>query len=258
MIWRLEDVSFGQGGRLLATGVTLGIEPAGTWAVAGPNGAGKSTFLHMLAGLHPVTSGRILFRGVPLDRMDARELARRRALMVQATAEDLPLSVFEVAALGFLPHTGGSFLSRRETAQVHEVLDEVGLKPLADAPYSTLSGGEKRRALLARALLQSHEVLLLDEPTAAFDPAQVLQFHRLLQDMAARRRTTVVMVTHLVDTLPFFSHVLLLGGGKWAAGPCMETLEDHGREFFGVNLIFGRAPDGSTTVVARAAAGESA
>ncbi len=251
MIWSLEDVSFRQGTRTLAEGVTLDIAPGETWAVAGPNGAGKSTFLHVLAGLHPAASGRVLFAGRPLARYSSLELARRRALMVQSTPEDIPLSVFEVAALGLAPHNGGAFLSREEKGQVAEVLEEVGMRQAANAPYAALSGGEKRRVLLARALLQSHEVLLLDEPTAAFDPAQVLHFHRLLQELAARRNTTVVMVTHLVDTLPHFSHVLLLGGGRWTAGPCLETLQTCGREFLGVDLIFGRAPDASITVVAR-------
>lgn len=258
MIWRLEEVSFRRGSRVLASNINMEIARGESWAIVGPNGAGKSTFLHMLAGLYPAASGRITFLGKPLNHIPPKELACHRALMVQATAEDLPLSVLEVAALGLFPHTSGAFLSPQDTTQVREVLEEVGMAHHTNTPYVALSGGEKRRVLLARALLQSHEVLLLDEPTAAFDPAQVLHFHRLLQEMATRRKTTVIMVTHLVDTLPFFSRVFLLGGGAWVTGPCLETLRQYGRDFLGVHLIFGHAPDGSTTIVARETTGQSA
>jgi len=250
-VWELHDLAFGHPHRPLAEGIDLTIEPGMRVAIAGPNGAGKSTFLHLLAGLHRPDAGSIDFHDRPLAGYSLTELARRRSLMVQLTPADLPLSVFETAALGLAPRNGGAFASESETSEVEKTLGDVGLGGFSDRPYDELSGGEKRRVLLARALLQSSEVLLLDEPTAAFDPAQTLQFHRLLRRLGADRGTTVVMVTHLLDTLPEFSHVLLLSAGRWIFGPAVETLREHGSGFFGVELCFGEAPDGSLTVVAR-------
>ncbi|PKN47129.1 MAG: ABC transporter ATP-binding protein [Deltaproteobacteria bacterium HGW-Deltaproteobacteria-17] len=250
-VWELHDLAFGHPRRPLAEGISLTIEAGMRVAIAGPNGAGKSTLLHLLAGLHRPDAGQVLFCGRPLGSYHAGELARLRSLMVQLTPADLPLSVFETAALGLAPRNGGAFASRAEALEVESTLADVGLAGFADRPYDELSGGEKRRVLLARALLQSSEVLLLDEPTAAFDPAQTLQFHRLLRRLGEDRGTTVVMVTHLIDTLPEFSHVLLLSGGSWVFGPAVETLRGHGSRLFGVDLCFGQAPDGSLTLVAR-------
>ncbi len=254
-VWELEDLAFGHPGRTLASGMRLTIEAGMRVAIAGPNGAGKSTLLHVLAGLHRPTAGALRFFDRPLPAWSAAALARRRALMVQLTPEELPLTVFETAALGLAPRNGGAFPSAREAGEIEELLAEVGLAGFGDRLYDELSGGEKRRTLLARALLQSPEVLLLDEPTAAFDPAQTLHFHRLLRRLGAERGTTVVMVTHLLDTLSEFTHVLLLGAGRCAFGPAVETLRARGREFFGVDLCFGEAPDGSLTIVAREPAG---
>ncbi|MBU1242537.1 ABC transporter ATP-binding protein [Myxococcota bacterium] len=250
-VWELTDLAFGHPHRRLAEGIGLTIEAGMRVAIAGPNGAGKSTLLHLLAGLHRPDAGGVRFRGRPLEDYHAGELARLRSLMVQLTPADLPLSVFETAALGLAPRNGGAFASQSEALEVEETLADVGLAGFSDRPYDELSGGEKRRVLLARALLQSSEVLLLDEPTAAFDPAQTLQFHRMLRRLGADRGSTVVMVTHLIDTLPEFSHVLLLSGGRWVFGPAVETLREHGSRFFGVDLCFGQAPDGSLTLVAR-------
>jgi ABC-type cobalamin/Fe3+-siderophores transport system ATPase subunit len=257
-VWKLQDLAFGHPRRPLAAGIDLNLEAGMRVAIAGPNGAGKSTFLHLLAGLHRPDAGRIDFRGRPLFAYRPAELARLRSLMVQLTPADLPLSVFETAALGLAPRNGGAFASKAEAREVERTLEEVGLAGFADRPYDELSGGEKRRVLLARALLQSSEVLLLDEPTAAFDPAQTLQFHRLLRRLGEQRGSTVVMVTHLLDTLPEFSHVLLLAGGRWIFGPAVETLRTHGSAFFGVDLCFGEASDGSLTVVARGSRPEPA
>jgi len=252
-VWELHGVAFGHPHRRLAEGIDLVLEAGMRVAIAGPNGAGKSTFLHLLAGLHPSGAGTIRFQDRPLASYHPMELARRRSLMVQLTPADLPLSVFETAALGLAPRNGGAFASPAEVREVEMTLEDVGLAGFSERPYDELSGGEKRRVLLARALLQSSEVLLLDEPTAAFDPAQTLQFHRLLRRLGEQRGTTVVMVTHLIDTLSEFSHVLLLAGGRWIFGPAVDTLRAHGSGFFGVDLCFGQAPDGSLTVVAREA-----
>lgn len=254
-VWRLDEVAFGHPGRPLASGLSLVIEAGMRVAIAGPNGAGKSTLLHVLAGLHRPDGGRVAFLGRPLDAWPHQSLARRRALMVQLTPEGLPLSVFETAALGLAPRNGGAFPSEAEAREVEDTLARVGLTGFGDRPYDELSGGEKRRVLLARALLQSSETLLLDEPTAAFDPAQTLQFHRLLRRLSAEHGATVVMVTHLLDTLPEFTHVLLLDAGRFVFGPVVDTLRVYGRDFFGVELVFGEAPDQSLTIVARELAG---
>jgi iron complex transport system ATP-binding protein len=251
LVWELDDLAFGHPGRPLASGLSLSLEAGMRVAIAGPNGAGKSTLLHVLAGLHRPDGGRVDFLGRPLFDWAPMQLARRRALMVQLTPDGLPLTVFETAALGLAPKNGGAFPSEAEAREVEDTLTDVGLAGFGDRPYDELSGGEKRRVLLARALLQSSETLLLDEPTAAFDPAQTLQFHRLLRRLGAERGATVVMVTHLLDTLPEFSHVLLLGAGRFVFGPTVETLRAHGPAFFGVELVFGEAPDGSLTIVAR-------
>ncbi len=249
VVWELTGLTFGFPGCTLAADLNLVIHAGSRIAIAGPNGAGKTTFLHLLAGMHREYRGTIRFLGQLLRELPQAELAKQRSLLAQASPVDIPLDVFELAALGLAPHTGGAFPGPAQHRRIRAVLEQVGLSGLEHVPVARLSGGEFRRALLARALLQSSEVLLLDEPTAAFDPAQILHFHDLLRGFG--EKATVVMVTHLLDSLFEFSHLLLFGHGRWVYGPVESVLREHGEDFFQVGLDFPETSNGQKMVRAR-------
>lgn len=163
-------------------------------ALLGPNGSGKTTLLRALAGLHPPAGGEIRLNGLDGTAMTARERARHVAYLPQQHRAVFPLTVREAVLTG----RAGRFGWRpapRDWAVVDRVLREVGLEPLADRPYTEVSGGEQQRVLIARLLAQEAPILLLDEPTAHLD------LHRQCELMAALRRwcrggRTVLVVLH--------------------------------------------------------------
>ena len=174
----LEAIRVAVPDRVILDGVSLRLNAGEVVALIGPNGAGKSTLLRAAAGLTPC-EGDIAFSGLPLRALGARERARRVAYLAQGGSIHWGLSVREIVALGRLPHGGGAF-SARDADVVARVIAECGLDSIADRRADELSGGEKARALFARALAVEAPLLLVDEPAASLDPAQQLSVMSLL------------------------------------------------------------------------------
>lgn len=207
-------------------GVDLQV-PAGSWlAVVGPNGAGKSTLLSAVAGLL-ACSGQVELAGRHLAAMSLRERARILAYAPQEPELPADLTVTDYVLLGRTPHRpmlGGD--RPADTALVAEVLEQLDLTRYAGSRLDRLSGGERRRAVLGRALAQRAQLLLLDEPTAGLDVGHAQQLLELLDGL--RRCEGVTLVTTLHDlTLAgqYADELLLLDGGRSvAAGPPGEVL----------------------------------
>src|SRR5262249_6286255 len=153
-------------------GVDLVAQGGELVAVVGPNGAGKSTLLRVLAGLIAPTAGRVSIDGADLLAMDRRTIARRVAVVPQVFETLFPFTVREVVALGRTARLGAlGVLGRDDARAVMRALEDLAATDLADRRIDRVSGGERQRAVLAMALAQESEVLLLDEPTAHLDPA---------------------------------------------------------------------------------------
>lgn len=204
-------------------GVDVTIAAGETVGVVGPNGAGKSTLLRVLAGVRSPSAGAVELDGVALGSLSRRERARRVALVAQE--EDLPaeLRVGELVALGLLPHrppwAGGG---KAEARAVEAALAAVDMAGYAERPLDHLSGGERRRALLARGLIQDTELLVLDEPTNHLDVR-----HRLdLLELARGLGRTVVMALHDLDLAVRFCDRLVLvhDGTARSAAPDPDVL----------------------------------
>jgi iron complex transport system ATP-binding protein len=206
-------------GRL--SGVSAVLRPGTVTAICGPNGAGKSTLLQGLAGLLQPDSGTVLLDGQPLTALHARERARQIGYLPQAGEIAWDLSVEALVALGRLPH------GDRGEGPVARALAAVGLAAFARRPVSTLSGGERARALLARVLAGEPAWLLADEPLAALDLAHQLALLTHLRG-AAEGGTGVVLVLHdLALAMNHADHVLVLESGRLAAqGPPEQALSE--------------------------------
>jgi len=213
----LREAAVRRGGRTLLGPVSLRIGRGEFWGIAGPNGAGKTTLLKVLAGLLPPSEGHA--SGPPRGRIGV-------LLQHHAFLPDLPFTVEDVALFG---RTGIAGLGRpfrpedREAAR--EALDRLGLGGMKDRLYRDLSGGEQKKAQLARLLAQDADLLLLDEPAAGLDLAAQEQMTLLAGDLHRRTGRTFVMVTHEIDRLPAeCGRVLLLREGRvLAAGPPREV-----------------------------------
>jgi iron complex transport system ATP-binding protein len=203
-------------GRLM--GVSASLEPERITAICGPNGAGKSSLLEALAGLLAPEDGEVLLDGVPLSSLDRRERARRIGYLPQHGEVAWDLSVRALAGLGRLPH------SDRAQEPVERALAALDLSGLAERPVSTLSGGERARALLARVLAGGPHWILADEPLAALDLAHQLALLGHLRT-AAGGGTGVVLVLHdLALAMNHASRVLVLDGGRLAADGAPEAV----------------------------------
>ncbi|MBE3562274.1 MAG: ABC transporter ATP-binding protein [Hydrogenibacillus schlegelii] len=206
------------GGRALFSDLDWALYPGEVWAVVGPNGAGKTTFLALLAGLRRPDAGEVTLRGRPLRRLRREEIARHVAYVPQSPGSG-PLSLEEFLALGGLASgLAGAALRRR----VEQAAERFGLGGRLKLPVQALSGGERRRAYLARAEVQDAAAYLLDEPTADLDVRAAWEMFGRIRAWAAEGRG-VVFVTHDVNAAALVAdRVLLFGGRRGASSPAAE------------------------------------
>ncbi|WP_226780141.1 ATP-binding cassette domain-containing protein [Oceaniglobus trochenteri] len=190
-------------------------------AIMGPSGAGKSTFLSLVAGFMAPVAGRLLWRGTDLLPLPP---AQRPVSMIFQDNNLFPhLTAFGNAALGVRP---SGRLDRGETAMVMRALASVGLEGLEHRKPATLSGGQQSRAALARMLVQDRPLVLLDEPFSALGPALRAEMVGLVSDLCAKRRATLLMVTHdPADAARLDGSLCIVAAGKVSApAPARATL----------------------------------
>ncbi|GAA1699745.1 hypothetical protein GCM10009745_52990 [Kribbella yunnanensis] len=163
-----RDVSLTLGGTRILDGVSLSVRTGEVLALVGPNGAGKSTLLSVLSGDHTPDAGTVHLAGQPLTHWSPVETAMRRAVMLQQATISFPFTVADLVAMGRAPWYGTTRADDDEPA-VQAALETADITEFRDRAFSSLSGGERARVSLARALAQQAQLLLLDEPTAALD-----------------------------------------------------------------------------------------
>jgi iron complex transport system ATP-binding protein len=223
-----EGVSVRLGGRLVVEQLSLALPRAHLAALIGPNGAGKTTLLRALAGLLPA-QGAVHVEGRAVAALDLPERARRFAYLPQGQAVHWPLPVRDVVALGRYPHgaTDPSRLGTDDSAIVERAMAETDVTAFADRPVTELSGGERSRVLLARALAVAAPVILADEPTASLDPRHQIDVMQNLR-ATADNGVLVIVVTHdLGLAARFADHVLVLHQGRLASqGAPAEALSE--------------------------------
>jgi iron complex transport system ATP-binding protein len=213
-------------GRDVLDGLDAVAHPGEVTAVIGPNGAGKTTLLKVLAGLVPPASGTAMLGERSLAEWTPDTLARVLAYLPQERVVHWALSVRAVVALGRLPHRPlGTGESAADQAAIDAALLATDAADLAQRPVLELSGGERARVLVARALAQEPRVLLADEPASGLDPAHQLSLFRHLAVLAAGGRT-VVIALHDLSLAARFCHraVLVHKGRAIAAGAPSDVL----------------------------------
>jgi len=240
---RLDEVSVRIDGRSLVSGVSFDA-PAGTFiGLVGPNGSGKSTLLRTVYRAVPPSTGAVLVGGDDLVRdLSAREGARRVAALAQEHPVGFDLTVAELVTAGRTPHLGAwSRLAATDRRLIAEILTVVGLRDHATRPLATLSGGEKQRALLARALVQQPRVLVLDEPTNHLDIGTQLQLLTLVGSLGI----TVLAALHDLNLAAAYCdrlHLLHHGSVVATGTPEQVLTSERIAEVFAVHAHLGRHP----------------
>ena len=213
-------------GREVLRGLDCTAQPGELTAVIGPNGAGKTTLLKALAGLIAPAAGTALLDGRSIDGWAPSELARSLAYLPQERLVHWALAVRAVVELGRLPYRSlGAGESAADRAAIAAALAAMDVAHLAGRPVSELSGGERARVLVARALAQEPRALLADEPAAGLDPAHQLGLFRHLAALAAGGRTVIVALHDLSLAARFCHSIVLVHEGRAiAAGAPRDVL----------------------------------
>jgi iron complex transport system ATP-binding protein len=228
-----SDLSYGYASGSRATrsftldSVNVIVERGSLTGLLGPNGCGKTTLLNLLSGVCQPHHGVVLLNGAPLAGRSRREVARHVAVVPQETHPAFDYTVMEMVLMGRHPHLGPLELEGpRDLALAHDALAATGTEHLAGRAYMTLSGGEKQRVVIASALAQTPEVLLLDEPTASLDLGYQLEVASLLTRLNRDRGVTMVLATHDLNLAASICDrlVLLRNGRVFAQGPTRDVL----------------------------------
>jgi iron complex transport system ATP-binding protein len=196
-------------------------------ALLGENGSGKSTFLKVIARILEPDAGELLLSGRPLTDMPRRETARRIAYVPQSVDLVFPIRSVDLVLQARAPHGRGFSADTPEDRRLAlQAMRACDVEQLAMRDASALSGGEKRRVFLARALAQEAQIWLLDEPTSGLDPRHRLEFLQTLSKVHREQATTVLFVTHEIDLAgQLADRVILLRGGRCLAeGPPARAL----------------------------------
>ncbi|RKP56918.1 ATP-binding cassette domain-containing protein [Cohnella endophytica] len=216
----LQGLTFRRDDRQILRGVDLRVNAGEHWTLLGRNGCGKSTVLEMITGYLFPTSGTIDVLGNRYGQVDVREMRKRIGYISPALIEKMTLRdpVWEIVASGAFAYL--RFYEEvadevRERAYVE--LERVGLRHLAEQSFGTLSQGERKKALLARTLMASPELLILDEPCAGLDLYEREKFLASLSELANRNLSMLYVTHHIEEIIPLFTHVALMSDGQLVA-----------------------------------------
>ena len=208
----------------------------------GPNGAGKSTLIRALAGLQMIQSGAIELNDCPLHTLPRLALAKKITYLPQTSECHWPMTVERVVMLGRHPHVDSHLLDQVNMQAVEQAIKDADIMHLVGRAVNELSGGERARVMLARALATQSDILLADEPIASLDPRHQIDVMSLLQNLTKKGKIVIVVLHELHLAMRYCDQLVLLNGGKKVSeGTSQEVLTTHNlQNVYGVDALFGK------------------
>ena len=195
-----EKLSVGYDGKPLIRDVCLQVQRGKIVTLIGPNGSGKSTILKTIVGQLSKVSGTVLLEGAPMERCGQKEIAKRMAILMTERIHPELMTCYDVVSTGRYPYTGAlGLLGKEDKRIVEESLELVHGRDVADRPFDAISDGQRQRILLARALCQTPEIIVLDEPTSYLDIRYKLELLTILKTMVREKNLAVLMSLHELD-----------------------------------------------------------
>ena len=243
-----ENLAVGYEGNILIHYINVNLEEGKILTLIGPNGAGKSTILKSITRQLETIRGTVYINAQELTTWAPKEMAKQVAVVLTDRIRPELMTCAEVVAMGRYPYTNlFGKLTQKDTKAVQEALERVHALNLAEQDFATLSDGQRQRIMLARAICQEPEIIVLDEPTAYLDIRHKIELLDILREMAQKKNITVIMSLHEIDLAMKISDYLLCVKGDTieAFGPPDAILENHTIEHLydlhngSYNLLFG-------------------
>ena len=209
-----KDLAVGYHGKPLIEEIPLHVQRGRIVTLIGPNGSGKSTILKTIIGQLPKVSGTVYLDGKTMQERSRNEIARRMAILMTARMEPELMTCRDVVGTGRYPYTGKlGILSPEDRAIVQQSLAQVGGLEFADRPFANISDGQRQRILLARALCQEPEIIVLDEPTSFLDIRYKLELLTVLKRMVRENDLAVLLSLHELELAERISDTVVCVAG---------------------------------------------
>jgi iron complex transport system ATP-binding protein len=233
---KVNDIVFGYSSVPILDKVMLELDCSETIGIVGPNGAGKSTLIRCINKILKPQEGTVTLDGRDINGMSRMEISRRLGYVPQNSSNTFPATVFDTILMGRRPHCGWRS-SHDDVKKVLETLRLVGIEKLAMRDFNELSGGQQQKVILARALVQEADILLLDEPTSNLDVRQQLETMEIVRSMVAEKSISAIIAIHDLNLAARYADriVMLKEGRIYGVGePFSVFTEDNIRDVYGV------------------------
>ncbi len=237
---RTDQMSVGYRGRALLSQICLQVSRGQVVTLIGPNGSGKSTILKSIIRQLELIGGAVYLDGTDAKTLSARQAARRMSVVMTGRVRPELMTCWDVVAAGRYPYTGRlGILGQEDREKVEEALDMVGARELAGLDFDCLSDGQRQRILLARAICQEPELIVLDEPTSYLDIRYKLELLTILKRLVEKKQVAVLMSLHELDLALRISDFVVCVNGKEVErmGPPEEILtSDYVKKLYGITV----------------------
>ena len=206
----INNLSFGyHAGKTILDSISLAVEQGEVLGILGPNGTGKTTFIKCINRILQPRSGRVLFDGQDIGRMTQQQIARLIAYVPQYINSFFAMTVVDAVMMGRLPYAGRSY-SEEDKKIVFDILQRMNLEQFAFRSIKEMSGGERQRVFIARAMAQQPRLIILDEPTSSLDLHNQLFILHTIADLAKNNGISIIMTIHDLNLAAMFCDKLLM------------------------------------------------
>lgn len=247
----VNGVSYSYGNLKALDGITIEVNDGEIVSLVGPNGAGKSTLLKCIDRILKPQQGAVFLDGKDTAKASSRELSSMMSYVPQSNVEVFPFTVFDIVLMGRRPHIGWR-VSKKDIAIVAQTLRFMGIEEFGTRYFDELSGGEKQKVVMARALAQEPKVLLLDEPTSNLDIRHQLEVMEIVRKLIQERKISAIMAMHDLNLASRFSDrmVMLKNGQVFVVGvPGLVLSPENIKVAYGVDAQVTNGQEGKPHVV---------
>ena len=221
-----DQLTVGYDGKPLIKEINIQLNKGEILTLIGPNGAGKSTILKSITRQLSLISGTVYLEQEQMSRMTNREVSKKLAVVLTERMRPELMTCEDVVSTGRYPYTGTlGILSAEDKEKVKSAMEMVHAWDLKDRDFTAISDGQRQRILLARAICQEPEIIILDEPTVGLDPKQIIEIRELIRKLA--KKHTVILSSHiLAEVREVCDYIMIISGGKLVASDTTENLEN--------------------------------